>query len=81
MKTKHGRTEPKLLKKSQGKYQLIGGTEEDIEAAIQWAEFWGHEISPQLRKCGPGRNRIPATFKQPSATLFFSHRAPSRIKF
>jgi hypothetical protein len=56
MKIKHGRTEhPKLLKKSQGKYHLIGGTEEDLEAAKQWAEFWGHEIvcRPKCRRLIP----------------------------
>jgi hypothetical protein len=65
----------------QGQYELIGGTPTDLQAAKAWAAFWGHEISPQMRKCGPGRNRIPATFKQPSATLFFSHKSPSRVKF
>jgi hypothetical protein len=46
MKIKHGRTEPQLLKNSEGKYELIGSAEEDVEAAKQWASFCGHEIVP-----------------------------------
>ena len=48
--------EPKLLKKSQGQYELIGGTEEDLEAAKQWASFWGYEIV--LSKSTPRQNCI-----------------------
>jgi hypothetical protein len=39
MKIKHGRTEPQLLKNPHGQYELIGGTEEDLEAAKHRVKF------------------------------------------
>jgi hypothetical protein len=75
MKIKHGRTEPKLLKNSQGQYELIGGTEEDIEAAKQWASFWVHEMVCRSR-C---RRSIPPLLKYQRHTLFV--RLRSRVKF
>jgi hypothetical protein len=75
MKIKHGGTEPQLIKLSQGQYELIGGTEEDIEAAKQWAEFWGHEIVCRPKR----RSLIPPLFKYQRHTLFVALR--SRIKF
>jgi hypothetical protein len=61
-----GNGQPKLLKKSPGQYELIGGTEEDVEAAKQWASFRGHEIVCR-RKC---RSLIPPFFKYQRHTLF-----------
>jgi hypothetical protein len=54
-----GTVHPKLLIIPQGQYELIGGTEEELEAAKQWAEFWGHEIVCRS-KC---RSLIPPIFK------------------
>ncbi|HTV43198.1 MAG TPA: hypothetical protein VMF08_21720 [Candidatus Sulfotelmatobacter sp.] len=53
---------PKLLKISEGQYEIIGGTEEDIQAAKQWANFWGHQIVARP-KCRSPRFRIPPLLK------------------
>jgi len=58
---------PKLLKNSQRQYELIGDTEKDVEAAKQWAEFWGREIVCRPR-C---RRLIPPVFKYQRATLLY----------
>ncbi len=68
---------PKLLKTSDGHYEIIGGTDEDFQAALQWAEYWGHEIVSKP-KC-QGRKIIPPLFKYQRPTIFVGLK--SRAKF
>jgi len=60
MKNEDQQQQPKLIRISQGQYEIIGGTDEDILAAKQWAKFWGHQIVSRP-KCF--RRKIPPLFR------------------
>lgn len=77
IKNEDQKEHPKLLKIFDGHYEIIGGTDEDFQAALQWAEYWGHEIVSKP-KCH-GRKIIPPLFKHQRRTLFVGLK--SRAKF
>src|SRR5215472_9143580 len=77
----------KLLRHTDGRHELIGGTVSDLTAAREWISLFAHEIVFDQPKrtarppCHPSRHRIPAMFKQQRAGFFLPAKRLPRIEF